>query len=344
MNCPSRALSLAALFMLLLVLPSFSPPAVHASVAGPSPVYVANFNGGGPHGSLSIVNSSSDKVTGMITVGQEPYGGAYDPVNKELYVVDYGTTSAITVVNSTDNKVIKTIDDGYLQPAAAAYDPHNGDVYVANYCTECTEGTTVVVMNTTTNKIVKSIDVGEGASGAVFDPENNEVYVTAIFADMVYVINDTNNKVITTMNDCFSSGCVDAPIAEALNLANDELYVANYNDNAVAVFNCATNKFVKQVDVGMNPDGAAYDPSNTSVYVANSFGNSLSVISSKNKVTGQVKVGSQPYGLAYDAQNNEIYVANFGADTVSAINGTSGTVVKTIKMGIGVQPIGIIVS
>lgn len=347
-------MKLAVLILILFsaFLPSlFSPVASGFSTLG-SParsnqnttgqeVYVANFNEFQRVGSLSVINDSTNKIIHTIKVGSEPSGGAYDPVNKELYVVDYDS-SYVTVVNSTDNKVIKTITMGDPQPVSAAFDSHNGEVYVANYCTACTSGSTVSVINTTKNNVITNIAVGSEPTAAVFNPSNDELYVPSVGADAVYVIKDSTNKVITTMNDCFTEECIDAPLAAALNSANNELYVANFNDNAVAVYNCKTNTFVKLVSVGSGPDGAAYSPSNEAIYIANNGANSVSVINLKNKDVALVEVGSQPNGLGFDSDNGEMYVANYGSNTVTVINCMSNKVIKTVA--VGNEPIGIVVS
>jgi YVTN family beta-propeller protein len=310
----------------------------------PKEVYVADFgyNYGPNHdhveqGNVSVINGSTNKVIDTIAVGDEPYGGAYDPQNKEIYIVDYlYLANSVTVINSATNKVIKTISSG-SRPIGAAYDSHNHDVYVANF-----GDSTVSVIDTSINKVVATIDVGPsgGPTAIVFNPHNDELYATSgLDASSVFVISDSNNSVIKTIDD---PGDFPYPLAEALNPANDELYVANFGNNDVVVINCTTNTVLTTVFVGDSPDGVGFDASNKDMYVSNYLGASVSVINIKNSVVATINVGTGPSGLGYDSQNNEMYVTNWASGTVSAINSKTNKVVDTIKVGAG--PIGIVVS
>jgi YVTN family beta-propeller protein len=309
----------------------------------PKEIYVANFNYEG-QGNLSVINGSTNKVIGAIGVGSEPYGGAYDPQNKEIYITDYGELSTVvSVINSTTNKVIKTIvSSSGSQAVGAAYDSHNHDVYVANF-----GSSTVSVINTRTNRVFATIDVGPsgggGPSAIVFDPHNNDLYATGGNDESaVFVISDSTNSVIQTISDCFDPTCFDSPLAEALNPINDELYVANFGDNAVAVFSCKNNSALTTVPVGDAPDGVAFDASNKDMYVANYLSHSVSVINTKNSVIATINVGNDPSGLGYDSQNEEMYVANYASKSVSVISGKTNKVVDTIT--VGNDPIGVVVS
>ena len=89
---------------------------------------------------------------------------------------------------------------------------------------------------------------------------------------------------------------------------------------------------VATVGVGSWPLGVAYDSGNGLVYVANSYSNSVSVISgTTNTVVATVGVGSYPWGVGYDAGNGYVYETNSGSNTVSVISGT--TVVATVVVG-----------
>ncbi len=309
----------------------------------PKEVYVANFNynfNQEQQSNLSVINGSNDKVVGTIAVGYEPYSGVYDPQNKEIYITNYGLPSSLSIINSVTNKVIKTLGFGNAQPDSAAYDSHNRDVYVANFGIS-----TVSVINTRTNNVFATINVGHpgggGPAAIVFDPQNNELYATGGNDESaVFVISDSNNSVIQTISDCFSPSCTDSPLAAALDPAKDELYVANFGDNAVEVFSCKTNTALTTIPVGDAPDGVAFDSSNKDMYIANYVGNTVSVINSKDSVIATINVGIFHSLPGYDSQNKEIYVPNYSSNTVSAIIGTK--VVDTIA--VGKDPIGIVVS
>ncbi|RJP79856.1 MAG: hypothetical protein C4522_09030 [Desulfobacteraceae bacterium] len=70
------------------------------------------------------------------------------------------------------------------------------------------------------------------------------------------------------------------------------------------------------------------------LYVANSAGNSVSVIQTpENKVVGTIPVNIDPYRLAVLQDGSHVYVTNSWDNTVSVIRTSDNTVVKTIRVG-----------
>ena len=67
------------------------------------------------------------------------------------------------------------------------------------------------------------------------------------------------------------------------------------------------------MNVGSYPWGVAVSPDGTKVYVANEYGNTVSVIdTATNTVTATVNVGSGPFGVAVNPDGTKVYVANSG--------------------------------
>ena len=74
---------------------------------------------------------------------------------------------------------------------------------------------------------------------------------------------------------------------------------------------------VPTISVGSRPSGVAVDPATGTVYVANSSGNTVSVIdASTNTVTATISVGQGPSGVAVDPATGTVYVTNSTSTTV----------------------------
>jgi YVTN family beta-propeller protein len=74
------------------------------------------------------------------------------------------------------------------------------------------------------------------------------------------------------------------------------------------------------IPVGIQPSGVATNPKTNTVYVANSFDNTVSLISGRtNTVTATIPVGREPLGVAANPKTNTAYVANTGSNTVSVL-------------------------
>ncbi len=75
------------------------------------------------------------------------------------------------------------------------------------------------------------------------------------------------------------------------------------------------------IPVGNGPHAVAVDPAARTVYVANSFGNSVSVIDeAASTPTATIPVGSNPDGVAVDPAAHTAYVPNFFGNSVSVIS------------------------
>ena len=96
----------------------------------------------------------------------------------------------------------------------------------------------------------------------------------------------------------------------------------------------AASAATSTVSVGNGPYAVAVNPSTNTVYVANSYDNTASVINGlTNAVTSTISVGNNPCGVAVNPSTNTVYVANSSDHTVSVINGSTNAVTSTISVG-----------
>ncbi|GAA2790544.1 beta-propeller fold lactonase family protein [Mycolicibacterium pallens] len=105
--------------------PGNFPVAVAVSRDG-SHVYVANST----DGSVSVVDASTDAVTGTIPVGAGPEQMAISPDGTRLYVTN-GGSNTVSVINTSTNTVVNTVPVG-TRPQGIAVSPDGSHVYVAN--------------------------------------------------------------------------------------------------------------------------------------------------------------------------------------------------------------------
>ena len=88
-----------------------------------------------------------------ITVGTNPTGVAYCPVDGYVYVANYGS-GTVSYINPSTHEVVSTITVG-INPFEVAYCPVDGYVYVAN-----SGSGTVSYINPSTHEVVSTITVG----------------------------------------------------------------------------------------------------------------------------------------------------------------------------------------
>ncbi|NJD36063.1 MAG: hypothetical protein FIA96_14740, partial [Betaproteobacteria bacterium] len=69
-------------------------------------VYISN-----GEGTLSVLDTASNKVVATIKVGKRPWNMAVTPDNKKLYVAN-GKSNSVSVIDTLTDKVIKEIPVG----------------------------------------------------------------------------------------------------------------------------------------------------------------------------------------------------------------------------------------
>jgi YVTN family beta-propeller protein len=98
-----------------------------------------------------------------------------------------------------------------------------------------------------------------------------------------------------------------------------------------------------QIDVGIFPVAIDINRETGTVYVANFFSNTVSVISAFNnaKIGEDIPVGEGPGDIAIDENTNTVYVVNAFNNTISVISGENNTKIKDIPVGEHPAAIGV---
>jgi YVTN family beta-propeller protein len=103
---------------------------------------------------------------------------------------------------------------------------------------------------------------------------------------------------------------------------------------SVSIFDTATDETVgKPIPVGETPDTLAITPNGRTAYVANRFGNSVSVIDIATAANVKtIEVGTQPIGVAISPDGSLVYVSDYKSEKVSIISTATNTVVGELKV------------
>jgi YVTN family beta-propeller protein len=87
-------------------------------------VYVANVVG-----TVSVIQTSDNKVIDTIDVGSESFGVAVTPDGSHVYVTNC-SSNTVSVIQTSDNTVVATVDVGQCPTGVAI--SNNTSVFVAN--------------------------------------------------------------------------------------------------------------------------------------------------------------------------------------------------------------------
>jgi gliding motility-associated-like protein len=98
------------------------------------------------------------------------------------------------------------------------------------------------------------------------------------------------------------------------------------------VINTASAGDINTISVGLSPDALALSPDGTTLYVANSQDNTITVINtSTDAVIATIPVGNSPDVVLVSPDGSTIYVANKTSGTISVISAASNAVTAAIQ-------------
>jgi YVTN family beta-propeller protein len=239
--------------------------------------------------------------------------------------------NTVSVINTTNNTVVKTIPVGD-GPWGVAVNQAGSYAYVVNNH-DTASGDSVSVISTATNTVVATIKVGSVPFGIAFAPNGTRAYVTNGNSNSVSVIN-TGTKVVTATVAVQSH-----PVGLAVMGNGSFVYVANDVSGSVSVISTLTNTVVATIPVGSNPIAVAISPDQSTAYVTNSGSNTISVIqTANNTVVNTINVSAGPFGAAVSPDGHWLYVANSNGNSgnlVTVIDTASQTVTATVVAGTG---------
>jgi YVTN family beta-propeller protein len=264
--------------------------------------------------STATSTSSSAVTTFQIMrtdLASRPPIGVFDAANGDIYHVnDFNNT--VSVISSSTSKVVANVRVGG-GPLTAVFDPQNGDIYVPNYLSDF-----VSVISGATNTVIANVTVVIGVEGGVFDPINGNLYWTSNTMGLVLIVAGQTNAMVG--NITLEFGPQTCPVYAS----------AEYPPNIP----CA-----QALDGPLDP---VFGPASGDIYVANSGGNTLSVISgATNSLVTNIILSSLPEDPAnrssapgqpaFDPANGNIYVPVGG--NVSVISSATNTIVATVTVG-----------
>ena len=272
------------------------PQGVVANPAGTA-VYVANSDSN----DVTVIDAATYKTT-TIAVGAVPVGITVHPNGTRIYVANVNDTkNTVSVIDRATNVIIDKILCGKGSIALAVH-PDGSVVYVANVM----DGT-VAVVDTKTDKVIDTIkleptadDEGWGSFPVpiVFHPDGTYVYVANRLGSTLWAIN-------TATHEYMARSFAQDHCGIAINPAGTVLYLPDYaglpeppTGTTMDVIDARTLERITTIKGLAGPVGVSVHPDGTRVYIANTLGDSVSVLDAATyKVVADIPVGKGPSGF-----------------------------------------------
>ncbi len=295
------------------------------------PIPTSGF-GPGYAGGIAVVDSSTGRVIGNISVGLQPDDVLYDPDNGYVYAVDW-RSDQVLVIDPNTQTVLTTIGTGdTTDPVAIALDPVDDHLFV----TESAGEGGILVINGSTNEQAGFIPDAAGPWWVVYDPANGELYVENWGWDNVSVFNATTGANVTTIA-VTNGGSLGATGPIAYSPSDGDVYLPALDQPAVILG--PTNAVVGTIPVPADSAGYwgfAYDPYyDGGVMLASVWGGEfVNVIdpTSNFSVIATLPVGAVAEGAVLVGSPAEVYAASWGSDTLARFNASTLAPMSAIRL------------
>ncbi|HTH50662.1 MAG TPA: beta-propeller fold lactonase family protein [Pyrinomonadaceae bacterium] len=294
-------------------------------------VYVTNEKSG----TVSVIDSSTDRVVDRIQVSRRPRGIRISPDGKYAYVAsstpfqgkEETGDNRIDVIDTASGKVVRKIDVGD-DPEQLAISPDGSRMYVSNE-----ESGTCTVVDIDSGEIIATLITGIEPEGVTISPDGGLwVYVTAVTSSTVSIIETTGPTVVATLI------VGQRPRDTAFSPDGTQAYVTAEVGQNVTVIDVATQKIVGTIPLANDSRAVGSTVSNdgTKLYVANGRGNSVSVIDiAQGKVVTNIPVGERNWGIGLVRKSGKLYTANGLSGDVSVVDTSTNKEITRIRTGEG---------
>ena len=242
--------------------------------------------------SVTLIDTATNKVKGVVYVGRSPHEAFFTPSGRELWVTVRGE-NYVSVIDPAKMKEVRRIElaNG---PGMTMFGPDGKYAFVCSSFTP-----ELAVIGVASHKIVKRLpQVSPFSPNIAVTPENDEVWIT---------LKDVGKVQIYSAKPPFDQKAVldTGPITNHVNFANNRngkfAYVTIGGSNEVKAFRRgATPELVATIPVGELPHGIWPSGDGSRVYVALENGEHCAAIDTlTNKVIATIPIGQTTQALVY---------------------------------------------
>jgi YVTN family beta-propeller protein len=269
-------------------------------------------------GTVSLIDTATNKVIASIPVGTQAVGVVFDPTGTRLYAVDPigNAVVAVSLPANTVGTPIAVGSNAFMAAIGPVGTPAAGKVYVTNFGNSGI-GNTVSVIDTATKQVTTLTvgAVGAGPMGVAVSPDGTRLWVANSLAHTVAIVDTSTNTVVKTIPLPSGAGYV------AFSPDGHQAYITNGDaTNTVTVINTANYTTAGTITVGQKPGAIAFSPDGSVAYVTSQLDNTVSVINTATKTSIKtIAVGKNPLGVAASPDGKYLYVTNVLDSTVTVI-------------------------
>lgn len=242
-------------------------------------------------GTLSVVDTATNKPEREIAVGEKPSGVALDTQDGKYFV---GTLTGVTFIDS------KTLEKSGFVATPGPTDAMvyaDGKLYVGH-----DDGSELWVIDVKSAKLTGSIAIP--GVPEIVDADGKHLYQNIKDKNEVALIDVSTGKVTAT----WPTPATDAPHGLALDAAHARLYISGHSSK-VTVLSTLDGKSLAPIDIGDGrSDQTALDTGTGRLYIPSS-GRLVVVQTSDGKVLGEAPIPKGCHSVAVDPSTHLVWIA-----------------------------------
>jgi YVTN family beta-propeller protein len=242
--------------------------------------------------SVTLIDTSTNKVKGTVYVGRSPHEAFFTPNGHELWVTVRGE-NYVSVIDPVQMKEVRRIEMAN-GPGMTMFGPDGRYAFV---CSSFTPELTVV--NTMSHEVLKRLpQASPFCPNIAVSPENDEVWIT---------LKDVGKTQVYSAKPPFEQKALldTGPITNHVNFVNNQngkfAYVSIGGVNEVKAYRRGpAPELVATIPVGSLPHGIWPSGDGSRIYVALENGNAATGIDTlSNKVIANIPIGQTTQALVY---------------------------------------------
>jgi YVTN family beta-propeller protein len=292
--------------------------------------------------SVTLIDTATNKVKGVVYVGRSPHEAFFTPNGRELWATVRGE-NYVSVIDPQKMKEIRRIEVAN-GPGMTMFGPDGKYAFVCSSFTP-----ELAVIDVASHKIIKRMpQVSPFSPLIAVTPENDEVWIT---------LKDVGKAQIYSAKPPFDQKAVldTGPITNHLNFANNRngkfAYVTIGGTNEVKVFRRGkTPELVATIPVGELPHGIWPSGDGSRVYVALENGERCAAIDTvANKVIANIPIGQTTQALVYvpnavpnGAGSENLMPLGLAANTARLHLEAGGTALPDAQASVAVNSLGLL--
>ena len=293
--------------------------------------------------SVSVLGTTSNRVTATIPVGNGPLGVAITPDGATVLITNT-TDGTVSVINGATNTVTATVPVGH-QPNAVVVKADGSRAYVVNG-----GDSTVSVVDLSRDVVTASIPLisrvgnvpAAGSANAAISPDGSRVYVMNTTDESVSVIDTTTNTFVTavSLRQPNETYLPQAGIA----VTPDGKFVFASNSFGFSVIDTTTNAATPRGSIG-SPKTIVFSPDGTLAYLNE---NDVAIYNVANASLQNFFIPELPNNaggftvasIALTPDGKKVFFTSYQENAVGEMDLSSGVLTASIPISGGAVALG----